>query len=505
MILACIYLLIILWLIYFNGFFGLFKDSVLSRKKFTLFFFIKALAIPTFYLAYLKFYGGIADLDTGKFHHDALVLSGIAKTDLALYVKTLLGFQSDDRNSYDYYMLYSTQNWDNGTMKDFLYNDNRIVIRVHSLLNFIAFNSYFVHALLNCFLSFTGIYFIYRSLNSYFVGKETLFMSCFCFFPALWFHTGALLKEGIVLFVLGSTLLLLKQLANAKLSPIKVPVLLFLLFICFLLKAYLLLFAVFCFGFFFLLERRTSKKYNPIIFLGAIVLCVALLNIISICYKQRSLFDAALKQERIFTGVAKGGIFLYGPDRFIRLEYDTSLVKRSLEKTNRYSIRANARYIYWKDEKSLDTLRCDANLDTTSTYALAYMIKPSQSNLDRSDSKNTLTLFGTALLNTLTYPLFKTNKTAIQWLASFENLLIVSSLFICFIGLLFVRKSNLPVVVFLVFALGVCLLVGITSPNGGAIFRYRSPLIPFILLAGVYYLPDAMVLRKKNHPYNRSR
>lgn len=504
MILACLYLLIVLWFIYVNGFFGLFKDPDLSNKKLAILFLLKALAIPSFYTIYSKLYGGITNLDTGKFYHDAIILSDLAKTDFILYLKTLFGFQNDDPNSYDYYMLYSTQNWDNGTMKDFLYNDNRIVIRVHSLLNFIAFDSYFVHALFNCFLSFTGIYFLYRSFKSFFTGKELMFMCLFCFFPALWFHTGALLKEGITLFVLGASLLLLKQFVSGKLSITKIPVLLFMLFICCLLKAYLLLFAVFCFGLFFLLEQRISTKFKLIIFFSALVSLVVLLNMTSIIFKQRSLFEAALKQERIFSGVAKGGIFLYGPDRFIRLDYDTALVKRSSKKSNRYSIRSKAAYIYWRDEKSLDTLKCEANLDTISTYALAYMIKPSQSNLDRGISRQVFSFSGTALLNTLSYPLFQPHKSAIQFLASAENILIMISSLISFAGLAFVQKERFPVVVFLVFALGVCLLVGITSPNGGAIFRYRSPVIPFVLLSALYYLPELSLLLKKDRGYNRS-
>jgi hypothetical protein len=39
------------------------------------------------------------------------------------------------------------------------------------------------------------------------------------------------------------------------------------------------------------------------------------------------------------------------------------------------------------------------------------------------------------------------------------------------------------------FALGLCLLIGLTTPNSGAIFRYRSPAVIFILLAALYYLP----------------
>ncbi len=502
MILALIYFLIIFWLIRYNRFFGVFSSSTLSAPSLSWVFLLKALAVPVFYVVYTKLYGGITDLDTGKFYHDALILSGIAKSDFPLYLKTLFGFQNDNRNSYDYYMVYNTFNWDNGTMKDFLYNDNRIVIRVHSLLNFLAFDSYFVHALFSCLLSFVGAFFISRAFTKLFPGSDYWIFLSFCFFPALWFHTGALLKEGLAVFVLGSTLILLRQLVDGNLSPLKLLLLLFLIFVCGLLKAYLLIFSVVCFGCMFIFQRWLPLKFQSIFFVVALVFFGFVLNALSLQFKHRSLLSAALKQERLFSGVAKGGIFLYGPDRFVRLEYDSTLVKQVTNKPARYTIRKNASYMYWMDAQSIDTLYCQSNEDTTRIYTLAYQIKPSQSNLRAGNPGNIMNLVSRSFYNCLCYPLLSPNQTVVQLITSLENLLILLALLMAVVGMMVFKRERFPVVVFLLFSLCICVLIGITSPNTGAIFRYRSPAMPFLLSAALYYFADyRSLLQLKRRKY----
>ena len=122
-----IYLLVFLSLIYYNGFFGIIKDDKISNKQFTILFLLKALAVPTFYFVYKKLYGGLELFDAGKFYRDASIISDFAKEDTLAYVKLLFGLQDDSPGSYDFVNYLSrTDNWDNGQLKDFLYNDNHI-------------------------------------------------------------------------------------------------------------------------------------------------------------------------------------------------------------------------------------------------------------------------------------------------------------------------------------------------------------------------------------------
>ena len=181
MILATSYLLLFLFLIYKNNFFNILKDDKLNSKLLSVFFAVKVIAVPVFYVIYKKLYGGIERFDSGKFFADAKIINSIAYSDFTEFIKLIFGLQNDEPGTfiYDKYIINTTE-WDNGRIKDYLYNDNRIVIRIHALLNFLAFGSYYVHALFSCFLSFIGTTYLYKSLKDFFTGKEiyVLFIIC---------------------------------------------------------------------------------------------------------------------------------------------------------------------------------------------------------------------------------------------------------------------------------------------------------------------------------------
>jgi membrane-bound metal-dependent hydrolase YbcI (DUF457 family) len=128
---------------------------------------------------------------------------------------------------------------------------------------------------------------------------------------------------------------------------------------------------------------------------------------------------------------------------------------------------------------------------------LVYQLPKSGSNIFMEyNSSNIVSLGASCLYYSLLHPFFFNSKSFLQHLASVENLFIVLSLFIFFIGVIKNKKDSFPAIAVVVFALLLCLLIGLTTPNSGAIFRYRSPAVVFILLAALYYLP----VSKNNSP-----
>lgn len=485
-----IYLLLLLWLIWRNGLFGIFEDKHISSKTYCLIFFLKALAVPAFYFIYKKLYGGIDNLDSGKFYHDVEVIHDFALKDFSFYVKLMFGLQNDLSGSYDFeYCLKNTLNWDNGTIKDYLYNDNRVVIRIHTVIDFIAFNSYFVHGLFSCLFSFIGLQLIYRAFNSFFKEKELYLFLIICFVPALWFYTGALLKEGITVLSLGLAINLSKQVVEQK-NIKSVLFLLPVLFICSLLKPYLLLFSLFSFLIFNLIYASQHIKKRLLFFMLVMFGTFALANLLSITFKQRTFMQAALKHQRLFAGVAKGGIFLADNTIFIRLKNDSNQIRSVPNKKNYYTINKHVSFMYWKINGGEDTLYCQSNNDTLHVYELKYTIAESKSNIQLSSYQGgVIQMILTSYYYSLFYPFFFNAKGLFQILASCENLMVLLSLLIIFISFIKNKKEHFfPV--FLVFVcLCICFLVGLATPNSGAIFRYRSPVIAFIFIAALYYLP----------------
>ena len=532
-----IYTLVFTLLIFYNGFFGIFKDDKISKKQFSILFLLKLIAVPVFYVLYKKLYGGIENLDAGIFYQDIKATNNFARENFTEYLKLLFGLQDDSENSYIFReCLVNTKNWDNGYVKDFFYNDNRIVIRIHSLLHFIAFNSYFVHALFCSFLSFVGIVFLYKSIKEFFEGKEFFVLLILCFFPALWFYTGALLKESYTVFVLGcaafelkSTLVILRheesqtdasyRQHDKKKFVAKKLWLVCLLFLSFLLKPYVLCISTISFALFFFIQQAGKIKYKSLVFFSIILFGIIFANFSVEKLKHKFLLEAALDHQRNFASVATGGIFLASDTTYIRLEYDTTLVNKISNNPATYTIKKNAPYAYWEDSHHNDTLYCAANQDTITPYHLVFKTPQGGSNINLSNYQNN---FFAPWYYSLVYPFFFNAKGIMQFLASFENLAILVSLLFCLISIIrnlvtsssdsrSVSRSDVsevssryglqeaskptrtdkmfPALVFLFIALAVCFIIGITTPNSGAIFRYRSPVVVFILLAGLYYIP----------------
>ena len=486
MLVALIYLLLFLFLVYRNGFFGTFKDERISTARFAFLFFFKALAIPAFALVYNKFYGGLELFDAGVFYSDAKAVNALAYLSPAEYLKLMFGLQDDSEGSYVYeHCLVNTLDWDNGKVVDFFYNDNRVVIRLHSLIHFIAFDSYYVHALFNCFLSFIGVFFLYRAFREFFIGKEMPLLLIFCFFPTLWFYTGAVSKEGLTLFVLGCSTFQLRKIIYRQATVKSVLWLLFLLFVSCLLKPYLLCFSAFCFTVFFSIHRYQAR-FKVLLFTAAMCIAVFSANILCIVAIQRSLTDVALERQHVFSEAARGGIFLLDSVKFVRLEYDSTLVKRS--GPGHYTIKKQVPYIYWEHTHQQDTLFCAANTDTSTRYQLVYQLGRSGSNLSLSAFSGSLPrVLASCLHYSLFYPFFVNGRGALQMAASVENLVILFALLILLLGFVRNKKDYFPPLIFLFFALALCILVGLTTPNSGAIFRYRSPAVIFILAAALYY------------------
>ncbi len=483
-----LYAVILTSFIYYNGCFGLFNDNVVSRRKYSFLFLGKIAAVPVFLFVYDRFYGGIDQFDAGKFHHDVLAISDLAKKDLNFFLRFMFGLQDDAAGCYDYENAFkNTFNWPNGKVKDYLYNDNRVLIRIHVLLNFIAFDSYPVHALLSCFLSFVGINFLYKAFKTWFIGKEFQVLLVVCFFPALWLYTGALLKEGITIFFLGCSVFWLKQLIEGVAGLAGVLWLLFLIFISLLLKPYLLLFTSICFVLYFIIQRSHKINRKLFSFLLVFVGLILLINLASVLLKKRTLLEAAMQHQQRFIGVSKGGIFLEDTTKFIRLKNDTGFVKRVTGKNNLFTINKNVPYMYWRTFKPNDTLYCASNTDTLSRYELVYIIPESHSNVTVYSS-NVFLMLAASSYYTLFYPLFFNAVNLLQVLASCENLLVIAACLFVILGLLQNRKERFLPLVFVFIAISLCILVGLTAPNSGAIFRYRAPALIFLLLAALYYL-----------------
>jgi hypothetical protein len=499
MIIAAVYLLIILFFIYKNGFFGIFIDKSISPTQFTLFFIFKCLAIPTFYYIYKIQYGGIENYDAGNFLRDSKIINDIFYDSPFEYIKLILGFQNDAENTELYSKFMTrTNNWDEGISWRLFFNDNRSLLRIHSLIHFISFNSYYVHALASCLLGYIGIALIYRSLKPYFISKEIWLLGAFIFLPNLWLFSGALLKEPLVLLNVGLIFFLTDRLFEQKFFLIrKLGYLLLIIFVVYYLKPQVS-FTIFILYLLFKVVEVFVSKYQTIWYLGSLVVVIVLVNFSFLIFKDMSMFAFINKKQSEFYDVARGGMFLKDSSKFVRLAYDKELVNKVGEKT--YKIKPGVPYYYWEDSHQKDTLYCASNKDTITNFEFIYEIVPARSGYAISTINSDITAVTTlfkGVLRSLGFP-FKFDGL-MNVVVSLEGLFLTICFLLSMVGAFFVRDRN--ILFFLLFS-SVFLLVlfGIATPNVGAIVRYRCIVAPFIILAVLYCVNhyEARRVRKKD-------
>lgn len=468
--------------------FGLFKDEVISSKQFTLFFVLKCLAVPAFYWVYKIQYGGIENFDAGIYFKDAQIINSIAYDSFSEYLKILFGFQSDDPSSYIHAKyIVNTANWDEGFANRLFFNDNRSVIRIHSVLHFISFHNYFVHALFSCLMGYVGIYLIYRSLKHLFISKETWVMAAFVFLPNLWLFSGALLKEPILLMNMGLIFYLTDQLFKGNVPFYAKSVSLFFsVSIIFFLKPQVAA-PVFVMYLLYHVSMALRRRRRAFIYVGLLVLTAILLNGLLNVTKNTSLLKYINSKQAEFVALMNGGIFLKDNEKFVRLEYDNSRIIVDTTKAEaNIRIKSNTPYQYWMDVDQKQMRYCPSNTDTSRLYTMKYVLTPARSTYpvepltaDRMGIETGLK----GIYHAMFYPI-KFNS-AINALVSLENIFLMVCLVIAFVGLIR-KKRKIDLIFFLSIILFFAFLFGTVTPNTGAIVRYRSLMIPFLVLAAIY-------------------
>lgn len=490
MIVFTIYLIVLCVLIYKTSLFGIVKDDILNKKFFLTVFLIKISSIAVFYIVYMKLYGSIYYSDTGNFFRDSKIIHNIAFSNFGEFFKLMVGLQEDGEGSYIFEnFLKPTTTWDRSS-SEILYNDNRLLLRWHALIHFISFGNYFVHALFSCFLSFIGINWIYKTFKEQFKDKEIYFYLIWVLFPGVWFWTSGLFKEGPALFLLGMLLISLKRVVSQRKYSVKNLVMLFIaLQLSVAFKSYLMLPVLMATIVFFGVKNRTGRAVS-LKYVMVLVLIFFAVNLTMRVVFNKDAVKLLADRQRNFIDVSNGGLFLWGDGKFIRTPYDFSLVKIDSAQTKVMAqIKAGTSYSYCELSHESDTLYCKGNTDTTSAYQLMYIIPRSNTTfkplISVTDWPSFLKAIPYSLYIATLKPFFFEVRGTIDVITSGENLLIILSLLWFIYNGIKHGFRDPYYVYFLSMAFMVLIIIGITSPNLGAMQRYRALIVPFILLTAL--------------------
>lgn len=442
--------------------------------------------------------------DSAHFFYDSKVFNDMAKWNFTEFLQYLFGFQDDVAKPevFKKFLEY-THIWDKNP-DEFLYNDNRIIIRLHAIIHFISFNNYFVHALFTCWMSFIGVQWIYKAFKFLFSGKEMSLFLVWLLFPGLWFWSSGLLKEGPSLFLMGLLLISLKKVIYERTYSIKNILALFISVIfCFLLKIYVMLPVLFFSTIYFVVISMKNVKRKSLIYTITLLILMFGGNMFLKMAFQKDIISLLANRQSTFLSVSKGGIFLLGKTQFIRLPYDSLLLEpNTVSQLNlNFHIKKGATYDYCEHTHQKDTLHCLYNNDTTSVYKVDYYFAPANATLNVKKLENNfvslLSLVPEALYITLFKPFFYDARNTLDRVDSIENLIILISFILIIFYVIRNGFKETALIYFLSLAFTVLIIIGISSPNLGAIERYRALIIPFILMSAVMGLRSVKLEQSK--------
>ncbi len=176
--------------------------------------------------------------DTNTFMNDARILYSALPDSPLLFFQMTSGIEWQHSEVMHFYQQLGT-NLNSGYGQWF--NNSMMFVRLQAFLCLFSFGYYNIHALFMCFLSFTGLIALYRSVNN----KEPVdvninLMIAVFFVPTVIFWGSIMLKESVIIFLIGMTFFFFnKYITDFKLKHL--ITFLFLSFLLFVFKPFILL------------------------------------------------------------------------------------------------------------------------------------------------------------------------------------------------------------------------------------------------------------------------
>ena len=399
--------------------------------------FAKVFGGVIFSLIYFYYYKGG---DTISYFYSSVAMGNLARQDPMAYLTVLFG-----DNSLENRELFTMET---GKPYSYVYQDDRtfMVIRLISPFTLLTFNSYLITTLLVSSLSYVGIWKCYRTFVRYYPELRRQLAIAVLFMPSSVFWGSAILKDT---FTFSATCWYIHCVDNI----------------------------------FFLKQRRFSS---------AIYLAVAIFLIISIKpYIFMVLFPVSLvwvfyaRISRIRNALVK---YLFLPASLVLMMVLSFYVLSSMgDQLGKFSL-----------DNALETVVINQqDLKRTEEYGSNYF------DLGELDASWTsiLSKYPMATNATLFRPYVWESRSLVILLAALENLwllyLFLSTVWRAQIVLFFTMVIKNPLVLMcMVFALNYAFVAGVTTPNFGALVRFKIPLIP-MFVSGLFIMRYLLAQRKK--------
>ena len=378
-----------------------------------------------FSMIYVYYYG---NGDTVSFFRSALPLADLALIDPAKYLQALFAENSIE----NYYHFFNS---DTGYPLGYVYVDTRsyMLVRIISPLVLLSFKSFLLSAAFVSTFAFGGVWRLYRTLVRYYPRLQWQLAISVIFFPSSVFWGSGIMKDTFTFTALAwyihgmDRIFFLKQERRSAWVIVLLAT-----FIMITMKPYIFM-MIFPASLLWILYHRVAKLRNLLIRLVFLPLAFTLFGILS-----------------YYTLISLG-------DRLSKFSLDKALETIVIAQED---LKRSAQY----GENYFDL----GDIEPTWTSVLSKFPQASFAGLFRPSilEANNVVMVLAALENT--------------WILLFFVYILIKTRLVHFISLL---RSNPLLQMCYLFSIGYAFMIGVTTPNFGAMVRFKIPLLPFFISA----------------------
>ncbi|MFL5762480.1 MAG: hypothetical protein ACJ77K_00980 [Bacteroidia bacterium] len=432
LLLTITYTLLFIFLIHRMRFF---ETDGISRRGISFLFLLKVLSGIVVWAVYTFYYTDRATADIYKYFDDSKVIYDSFRTRPDDFFRLLSGI-GNNTPAFDHY--YSEMNYWARKVDSSIYNDSHTIIRFNALLRFFSMGYYNVHTVIFCFLSLTGLTAIYKTFVGHLQNKKRELLFAVFLLPSVLFWGSGALKEALIFFALGLLIYHADRLFRSRSVLIFLLVTLLLAFS----KFYVWLCVIPGIILLVLVNKTSSKK----IFLKFLVV-LALISILGL--NSETLFN--IQSPFVTLSLKQQEFMQLGTGQFTDSGHNPIPAANSL-----VNIRP---------------------------------LEPTPASFIKNSPQ--------ALVNTFLRPYLWECRGPLMLLSGLETLLVLFLIAVCIVFMKDPGKISWLYVLFcLSFVLLQFLIIGETTPVLGAIARYKTIALPFLLIGFLFVLNKERMLAR---------
>jgi len=180
----------------------MYRTKGINKHWFAAVFAIKVILASVMFFMYSSTPEIKKDADIFRFYNDAQVIYKSIKTEPTIFFKLIFN-NTEDSKLKPYYKKMNNWDYSYGSQ---IFSNNRFLIRYFAIFSIITFGSYGAMVVITIFLSFTGLFWIFKFFNSKIKNNKILIFILVFLTPSIAFWSSGILKESLLIFLIGLVL-----------------------------------------------------------------------------------------------------------------------------------------------------------------------------------------------------------------------------------------------------------------------------------------------------------